>query len=85
MLETPYTPGPWRAERPRKRWRVRNMEGIFVMEDWGGLQHAEVRREADARLIAAAPQLYEALKVIVEHYGDPLQVATAAIRKAEGR
>lgn len=41
--------------------------------------------EAHARLIAAAPDLLAALKLYVEHFGDPLQVARAAIQKAEGR
>lgn len=43
-----------------------------------------VCNEADARLLSAAPELYAALKLYVEHYGDPLKVARAALRKAEG-
>lgn len=40
---------------------------------------------ANRALIAAAPDLLAALKQIVDHFGDPLQVAHAAIAKAEGR
>ena len=40
---------------------------------------------ANARLIAAAPDLYAALQLIVDHYGDPLEVARAALAKAEGQ
>jgi hypothetical protein len=39
----------------------------------------------DARLICAAPDLYAALVLMVQHFGDPLRVANAAIDKAEGR
>jgi hypothetical protein len=39
--------------------------------------------EADMALIAAAPDLLAALKMIVDHFGDPLKVARAAIAKAE--
>jgi hypothetical protein len=38
----------------------------------------------DRLLIAAAPDLLAALKLIVDHFGDPLKVARPAIAKAEG-
>jgi hypothetical protein len=42
------------------------------------------RMEADARLIAAAPDLLEALERYVHHFGDPLKCARPAIAKATG-
>jgi hypothetical protein len=38
----------------------------------------------DARLFATAPELLVALKTYVDHFGDPLKCARAAIAKAEG-
>jgi len=40
--------------------------------------------DKNVMLLAAAPALLEALKVYVDHFGDPLKVARAAIEKAEG-
>jgi hypothetical protein len=42
------------------------------------------RMEADARLIAAAPELLDALERYVHHFGDPLKCARTAIAKATG-
>lgn len=39
---------------------------------------------ANARLLAAAPELYDALALYVHHFGDPLQVARPALAKARG-
>lgn len=80
-----HTPGPWRVQ------------GTGI---WGG--HADglerliaglwthyvgqQQTEANARLIAAAPELLEALKALLspDAEGD-VDMAIAAIRKAEGR
>ena len=43
----------------------------------------EVR--ANLTLAAAAPELYDALELYVEHFGDPLKVARAALAKARGK
>jgi hypothetical protein len=53
-----HTPGPWRAYQPRITWQIRGPQDEYVMEARYG-----VRQEADARLIAAAPDMLEALKV----------------------
>ena len=72
LPDSQHTPGPWRAERPVSRWRIRNAAGHYIFEELG--RGAEVRREADARLIAAAPDLYWALKAFTaelpESWGD---------------
>lgn len=66
MAETKFTPGPWYAEMPMSRWRVRTVNGnAYIMEGGGLYTHADVRREADAHLIAAAPDLYAALDGMV--------------------
>jgi hypothetical protein len=39
---------------------------------------------ANINLIAAAPDMYGALVLYVEHFGDPLKVARAALAKARG-
>ena len=86
-----HTPGPWTTER---------LNG----SDWGHLVHigdeldvlvqnADPDEElANARLIAAAPELLEAAKAILERedqrddFADPLlEKLRLAIRKSEGR
>lgn len=51
------SPAPWRAVRPRSLWRIKDAAGHFVME--GG--YCNVRNQQDAFLIAAAPELLQAL------------------------
>lgn len=88
-----HTPGPWRTNK--LDWRA--------VEDSQGLIVADVRTppseggREDARLIAAAPDLLEALSWLVDlQNGCPLPkyeadwnrtmaMARAAIAKAEGR
>lgn len=40
--------------------------------------------DANARLIAAAPDLLAAMELYVAHFGDPLKCARNAIQKAHG-
>jgi hypothetical protein len=82
-----HTPGPWKKS---KYGELKNPEGQQVMV-WGcGIAHSmrTSETEANARLIAAAPDLLEALKEIVQrneiqHWFN-LDQARAAIAKAEG-
>lgn len=82
----PHTPGPWRVwakgyrESPPISFNVETSGGLI--REWLA---RDIANEADAQLMAAAPELLAALKAIVEHYGDPLKLARAAIAKAEGR
>ena len=87
---TQHTPGPWRVLEPDQ---VRGQEGEFVA-------NCECHRgrlatdRANARLIAAAPDLLEALGWMVETFNakeiDPMaafatiEKARAAIAKAKG-
>ena len=84
-----HTPGPWIAD------------GTTVMTSDGIYLHVATthfltdRPEANARLIAAAPEMYEALKALVESLDWEAkrsgttyaghEDARAAIAKAEGR
>jgi hypothetical protein len=94
-----HTPGPWKAcnassvsfedvqtitpshvkivdtdEQGRRRSRLVASCNMYLPE-----------YNANAHLIAATPEMYEALKLIVDHFGDPLKVARSAIAKAEGK
>lgn len=98
-----FTPGPWEAERNSSYWEVRphrkwnddhipySIGDVCASEPGnpdGGLQ------EANARLIAAAPDLLEALEDMLEDFGlnymdfDAYDAVTskakAAIAKATG-
>jgi hypothetical protein len=92
-----HTPGPWRwlsadtlvgdhGHRPvvLTRWR----KGLAQRDPEGGLLRTFDPDSPDARLIAAAPDLLAALKVVTntDDHADPEVRATvrAAIAKAEG-
>jgi hypothetical protein len=83
-----HTPGPWKAKE-----RHANYSGWVVLHETGnGLRRVDdkegVFSEANARLIAAAPQMLAALRRYVDcdGYDDAIkQQAIEAIRAAEGR
>ena len=84
-----HTPRPWRTiESTNKTMRT------VVGPDFPGQGYiADVNGEANARLIAAAPELLEALKQFVDYYesmqghkdNSVIRNGKAAINKAEGR
>ena len=93
-----HTPGPWKVTSPMmdpNAFDVESEAGLKITRGyWGG------NACADARLIAAAPTMLEALREIAKGEGrysrDPLghasntiedmkALALAAIAKAEGR
>lgn len=101
-MDTKHTPGPWRAE-----WTTRRAEGeergwhVFEEENTDDGMLIELpdqygdNHEANARLIAAAPELLEVARMTVthieniqencpltEHEEALLQAADAAIAKA---
>jgi hypothetical protein len=82
-----HTPGPWRANFEDGIIFGKNDE--VVCSDGTGV-FAAIPNDADARLIAAAPDLLEALKLCILQvqggpYGDSaVAVAEAAIAKATG-
>lgn len=83
-----HTPGPWRIERTHDLWlEIRNGHGLV------STMVADCVADRDANLIAAAPDLLEALQgflVMTEgqsiyHFMEPQQkAAKAAIAKALG-
>ena len=95
-MSSKHTPGPWRLQLKDKftdhPFVVRGEQGGFCV-----LGLSDEAEKADARLIAAAPDLLEALKNLVERIDknggigeyktDPVFVikyARSAIAKAEG-
>ena len=90
-----WTPGPWKVEEPFVsigRWDIKNNEGNEVTKIWA---KGSNRAEANARLIAAAPDLYEACKTALTVTGGSknwdglthgfLVEIEKAVAKAEGR
>lgn len=97
MADTKHTPGPWivtdeqigcsvirGADAPIEHNGVNFNFRAYVATTWGGFNNA------DARLIAAAPELLEALQMIsngphdAEAIADMLPAIRAAIAKATG-
>jgi hypothetical protein len=87
-----HTPGPWmfRRAKERPRFIIEGLSstgsGVWFLADVEG--RSIDTNEANARLIAAAPELLAALKDLVEFEDrdDRLRdAARAAIAKAEGR
>ena len=63
-----HTPGPWTARREGGTWYVevdRDVDYFNICELYGG----GIKTEANARLIAAAPALVDALKEIANSKG----------------
>lgn len=92
-MSTKHTPGPWKVkpfENEQGDFNIDSEYGYHIAETIGGLGNEE---EANANLIAAAPDLLESLQAMVammdsgdEHgAGSPWHIkATAAITKATG-
>ncbi len=72
MIEQ-FTPGPWSILFNDKTKVVLEKSGvaIFVADTYAGFTKSDSEQEANAALIAAAPEMYEALKklkVCIEDY-----------------
>lgn len=63
MIKAKHTPGPWKIDYGYNR--SINFIGPCVPDQYAGSSWLRVT-EANARLIAAAPELLEALKLLVE-------------------
>jgi hypothetical protein len=100
MTESRHTPGPWKPSGPTGA--VKSEAGQLVAMVYGDDPECAVddRMCANANLIAAAPRLLEALKLIIadrdetgaEFVGRPIPIrnssidaARAAIARAEGQ
>ncbi len=102
-----HTPGPWVAEKGHTNrdemehgaWGSVSTDAFYLATIWADVDAIEGSGEANARLIAAAPDLYAVLKAAVERsdriHGEGLRrltemqdlydAAVAALTKAEGR
>ena len=81
-----HTPGPWVVDPAvRQGFTVYAPKEGFIVgtQDEEG-RYGAIESEANARLIAAAPELLDALERYVHHFGDPLKCARTAIAKATG-
>ena len=96
---TEHTPGPWEATKTEQcsshAWFVRPVSGGLIIADvqpalpWGG--PSPQVGAADAKLIACAPELLEALEALVEAHDevpsmltpDLWEEARAAIKRAK--
>lgn len=76
MAGEKFTPGPWEVgDVDRNGQRIVRGEHIEVATCWHhSVGSIEKQMEANARLIAAAPSLYEALKPFAEHAVAMLEV-----------
>lgn len=94
-----FTPGHWIFDGEAYIFAEPMSEGKMIaeMRGWGWLQYkgeeaAIAEQESNARLISAAPDMYEALKAFVDDWtelngkvrGSTLNKIDAAIAKAEG-
>lgn len=95
---TAHTPGPWEIGRVNsgpvagaipittQGYRETFRDGVLITSVYG----SAARSEANAHLIAAAPDMYEALKLVMQHgriddSEHRMNLVAAAIAKAEGR
>lgn len=90
MNEHKHTPGPWSAEKCRSGFAVyayKSGEAVVQTEDDEG-RYGTIANEANARMIAAAPELLDALRLVLAHdgalTGADWTAIRAAIAKAEG-
>ncbi len=86
-----FTKGGWEAEESRLRlsadWKIRDDNGLTLAKIY--MHNGE--QEANAHLIAASPDMYEALKEAADYMGEnaypetTLEKARRALSKAEGK
>lgn len=76
MSERKWTPGPWTTGLDSGQWFVADQNGELVATvcEW-----STALDQADAHLIAAAPEMYEALDALAYH---PAHQDTAMGRRA---
>ena len=94
MSDNKWTPGPWieyvgavrsqSQKEERGKLMIESPVCSVVQVIGRGIQN-----KANARLIAAAPELYEALELMLQRYGyetcEYVQQALAALAKARGK
>lgn len=100
-METKFTPGPWKVEPVNydgDGGTLVRFNGVCIANVWGVLEYRQVDEEssANAHLIAAAPELYEAMEDLLTVLADRKykgfearleshsRIARAALAKARG-
>ena len=98
-MKTQHTPGPWTIHADTDGWPlvmsggvagriVANVNPQSCPDESSAPEFVEMPCEANARLIAAAPELLEALQFVMTASGEQLSTAfeqaQAAIAKATG-
>jgi len=79
-----HTPGPWKLEKNNCDWTIWGADGCNIL----GIPHDEIyghalADSANARLIASAPELLEALETLMVATTMTGPVLAAAIKKAQ--
>ncbi len=91
-----FTPGPWTPERDRAKSLSLYSGSTFICEVYHEVDEPSTQQQANVRLIAAAPAMYEALKEWCDYYAaynpirdkriEPfIQLTRKALAQAEGR
>ena len=76
MIKAKHTPGPWKIDYGYNR--SINFIGPCVPDQYAGSSWLRVT-EANARLIAAAPELLDALKGMLEVFGDEFGMGNSSV------
>ncbi len=92
MSKPEFTPGEWTMSPPieHERVGVLSSNGIWVAEAIGCQPGGREQEIANARLLAASKELYEALKGMIECAGEEysgsryVEAARAALAKVTG-
>ena len=96
MSDTKHTPGPWIRDgkfvyalmpNPKKRWPGEVNRFWLIVQKQAGYDIPEEEVEANARLIAAAPEMLEALIIIYKvWHEDSILISSvkSVIEKATG-
>lgn len=83
-----HTPGPWKFYDDSNDGKTNRIEIVAIGKTVARIYHSVTEEDMlNARLIAAAPDLLNALAVLAstcERMGIPVQAARAAIAKAKG-
>lgn len=94
MSKTKWTPGPWHVAALTKSFGVYAQDGTAIAKVGGAYGVGHDRRKADALLIAAATEMYEALNEAYRAFSHDdegavwadttIEKARAALAKARG-
>ena len=71
-----HTPGPWKWQRGERWWRLcagvegtpKALKRVLVVDQKSGSRIYPINH-ADARLIATAPEMYDLLQSVSDHFG----------------